>query len=82
VGSRSALCGRRRLPNAERALYFGRLRNALSNTNWNSNGYTDSNCNRKPVVNTNPSTNCYATTKANAARTADSKTFGSDIASE
>jgi len=41
VGGRAALCGERRHPNAERALYFARLWNALSNAHWNSNGYSD-----------------------------------------
>jgi hypothetical protein len=43
MGSRAAICGRRGLPNAKRALYFGKLRNAVSNTQWNPNGYTDRN---------------------------------------
>ena len=43
MGSRPAVCGRRRFPNAKRALYFARLRDALSNTQWNPNSYTDRN---------------------------------------
>jgi hypothetical protein len=46
MGSRAAVRGRRRVPDAERALYFGKLRDAVSNTdtkhNTNTNAYWDS----------------------------------------
>ena len=45
MGSRAALRGRRRIPDAERALYFRKLRDAVSYTYWNSNGYTECNGN-------------------------------------
>jgi hypothetical protein len=43
VGSRPALCGRRRHPDVERALYFARLRNAHTNTDS-----ADTNSDSKP----------------------------------
>jgi hypothetical protein len=52
MGSRAAICGRRRIPYAERTLHLASLRNAIPNPH--SNGHTD--C----YANTASSSNAYA----------------------
>jgi hypothetical protein len=93
VGSRIALCGRSRLSNPERALYFGRLRNAFSNTHSNSDGYTDRNANTNSYCesecNTQPHPHCdsfihtyfYAAVASHTTAAANSKTFRDPITS-
>jgi hypothetical protein len=91
MGCRAAICGRRGLPNAKRALYFGRLRNAVSNPHNNSNSYadynanananSDSECNTQPQSdrNTYRHTRTNASTSSDAAATAHSEKLSSQL---
>jgi hypothetical protein len=78
VGSRATLRGRRGIPIAKRALYFSRLRNAVSNAYWDSDGYTDRNadgdCDSERNTEPKPNRHSYNYTYSNPAATSHTAT--------